>query len=118
MTTRLRVLVLSAWLLALAGAAWAQNRAVDTDGAIDLQGAVVIPSRLAVLFLFLAMVLLSAAGALLAQRSQARREAREVRERLEAKLAAQQQEIERLRALVGAPDGPAPRHPSPVVPAA
>jgi len=79
-------------------AAWAQNRAVDTDGAIDLAGAVVVPSRLAVLFLFLAMVLLSAVGALLAQRSQERREAKETRERLEAKLAAQQEEVERLRA--------------------
>ena len=105
MIARLRVCILSVWMLAYAGAAWAQNRAVDTDGAIDLAGVVVIPSRLAVLFLFLAMVLLSIVGALLAQRSQDRRAAREMRERLQLRLAAQEAEIERLRALVGAAGG-------------
>ena len=79
---------------------------VDTDGAIDLAGAVVVPSRWAVLMLFLAMVLLSIVGALLAQRSQERREAQETREKLEARLVAQNEELAQLRdQLRGQPRG-------------
>lgn len=98
MTSLLR-LGLAAWaLLLFTGSAWAQNRMVDTDGAIDLAGAVVVPSRWAVLILFLAMLLLSIVGALLAQRSQERRDAEETRKRLEARLAANEEELAQLRA--------------------
>lgn len=83
--------------LVLTAPALAQNRAVDTDGAIDLTGAVVLPSRLAVLLLALAMVLVCLVGALLAQRSQERRAAEETRRRLEERLAAQEEELSRLR---------------------
>lgn len=94
---RLRFIVLVAIGTFCTGVAWAQKRMVDTDGGIDLAGAVVVPSRWAVLLLFLAMVLLSAVGALLAQRSQERREAKETRRNFEARLAAQEEELTQLR---------------------
>ncbi|MDA8018701.1 MAG: hypothetical protein MPN21_14765 [Thermoanaerobaculia bacterium] len=106
MNTRVQCLVYGVGLAIFAATAAAQNRAVDMAGAIDLQGSVVLPSKLAVLLLAMAMVLVSVIGALLAQRAEERREAAEQRRRLEERLAEQAKEIALLRGR--AEDGSSP----------
>lgn len=101
-TPRLPRLILIWTSLALAALfwapmSWAQNRAVDTEGAVKLQGVVAVPSLLAVLFLVVVSVLLALLVTLVVLRAEDRRQAERTRRRLEARIDAQAAELALLR---------------------